>query len=115
MFEKIIDKQLYNFIKKFNILSIYQYGFRSKMSTNQAIANHLNTLYNNLEQNKCVISIFLAFKKAFDCVDNNLLLAKLSYCGNKGIASEWFKSYLSERSQFTVALLVLYLLCVGHE
>ena len=102
IFEKIVYKQLYSFIEKYNILSKYQYGFRSKMSTNQAIANHLNTLYNNLEQNKCVISIFLDFKKAFDCVDHNVLLSKLSYYGIRGIASEWFKSYLSERSQFTV-------------
>ena len=51
VFEKIVCKQLYNYIETFNILKDCQYGFRSKMSTQQAIVNHLTYLYENLEKN----------------------------------------------------------------
>ena len=41
----------------------------------------------------------LTFKKAFDTVDHNILLDKIFNYGIRGIALEWFKSYLSNRHQ----------------
>ena len=39
--------------------------------------------------------------KAFDLVDHLIILSKLHYYGVRGIPYEWFKSYLSDRFQFT--------------
>ena len=43
---------------------------------------------------------FIELEKAFDIVDHTLLLNKLSYYGIRGIANRWFKSYLSNRTQY---------------
>ena len=39
-------------------------------------------------------------RKAFDTVDHLILLAKLNHYGIHGVSNDWFKSYLSNRSQY---------------
>ena len=99
IFEKFAYIQLYNYLEDHKILYQNQYGFRNKKSTNQAIINHLQYLYDNLDSGHIIFSIFLDFRKAFDCVDHKILLSKLNYYGIRGTALDWFNSYLSNRQQ----------------
>ena len=43
---------------------------------------------------------FVDLQKAFDTVDHNILLSKLSHYEIRGITNKWFESYLSERKEF---------------
>ena len=101
IFEKILYHQLYKYLETNNILFKHQYGFRNKMSTNQAIINHLQYLYDSLDSGKTIFSLFLDFKKAFDSVNHEILLSKLNSYGIRGSALELFKSYLTNRTQVT--------------
>ena len=38
--------------------------------------------------------------KAFDTINIDILIEKLNHYGIRGIANDWFKSYLSGRKQF---------------
>ena len=52
-----------------------------------------------IDNGECAIGVFLDFQKTFYTVDHDILLNKLYNYGIRGIALEWFKSYMSNRYQ----------------
>ena len=50
--------------------------------------------------------IFLDLKKAFDCVDHNILTTKMDYYGTRGRDLAWFESYLTNRIQICKVYLI---------
>ena len=52
-----------------------------------------------LDSGNHVCSVFIDLQKAFDTVDHNILFFKLYFYGIRGVALNWFKSFLTNRSQ----------------
>ena len=53
-----------------------------------------------MENNQFSVGLFVDLSKAFDTLDHNILLNKLNYYWIRGIAYNWFKSYLCNRCQY---------------
>ena len=100
VYEKVVYRQLYEYLISNNILTCKQFGFRSGVSTSNALVSLTRYIYDELDSNKYVFSIFIDFRKAFDCVDHQLLLSKLQHYGVKNEELSFFKSYLTNRRQF---------------
>ena len=101
IFEKVMFKRLYIFLVQHNILFKGQYGFRPQHSTIDAITEFTDRVNKALENKEIAMGIFLDLSKAFDTIDHNLLLYKLSHYGIRGKALDWFKSYLTNRTLTT--------------
>ena len=84
-----------NYFQANNILSSYQYGFRQGKSTQQAIFDLTKYIYSNLNHKKIISTICLDVAKAFDCINHDLLLYKMSKIGFCINSLAWFKSYLT--------------------
>ena len=106
LFSKVLERLMYtrllDFINKNDILYKYQFGFRSNHSPNLALIVLVDKISKALADDEYVLGVFLDFSKAFDTVDHNILYQKLEFYGVRGLALDWFKSYLSQREQFVV-------------
>ena len=91
-----------SFLTKHNVLYKYQFEFRTNYSTALALTEVVDNIYAKLDNQEYVIGIYLDLQKAFDTVNHEILLHKLFNYGVRGVVHEWFKSYLSDRQQFTV-------------
>ena len=101
LLEKHVQKQLSSHLNQNDLLFPFQSGFRQNHSTESLLLFCLDQWYKALDNKKYVGVVFLDISKAFDTVNHNLLLLKLSRLGLSPSTIAWFKSYLSDRCHQT--------------
>ena len=92
--------RLQNYLLDQNILYDKQFGFQTGHSTEHAIAQLVDQIYEAFEKNEYTLGVFIDLSKAFDTVDHSILLRKLELYGITDRNYAWIKSYLSNRLQY---------------
>ena len=87
--------QVISFLNKLDFFYKHQYGFRKNHSTCHATSVLTESITDVLEKKKHVLEIFLDLSKVFHTIDHTILLDKLWDYGIRGLAQQWFNSYLS--------------------
>ena len=98
--EKLVHKRLYNFLVVNDMLYKSQYGFRSGLSTIDAVSELIGKTVIGCEEGNYTLCVLLDLSKAFDTISHDILLMKLNKYGIRGHALNWFCSYLSHRKQY---------------
>ena len=98
---KCVAKQLIQYLDINDLGETYQSAYKRNHSTETALIRVHNDIAMTIDQHNSVILVLLDLSAAFDTVDHGILLSRLSNrFGITGTVLEWFRSYLSDRTQF---------------
>ena len=98
--ERLVHRQISDYLERNNLLSCSQFGFRGERSTHHAVTLFTEHIRNNMEQSRCTGALFMDLRKAFDTVHHGTLLDKLRCYGIQNTELAWFEDYLFNRKQF---------------
>ena len=97
--ERAIFEQLVNYFEKNDLIHPSHHGFRSGHNTTTALIEMMDLWVENFEEGKISAVVTLDMSAAFDLVDKDIFLQKLSaYKAGESVVN-WVKSYLSGRKQ----------------
>src|SRR4029434_7592493 len=94
--EKIVFKQLNNFLDDNCACDTVQSGFRSNNSTEKTLVKVVNYLSINADSKKLSVLVLLDLSAAFDTVDHNILIDRLeNWVGLAGPVLIWSRTCLT--------------------
>lgn len=99
IFDHLMNVKLMNFLLQHKIINSDQHGFISGKCTDTALFHFISEIHKSFESRRLALGLFVDLSCAFDCVDHGYLLNKLERSGIRGVANDWFRSYLAGRTQ----------------
>ena len=99
LYERDIYNQILIYIEKY--LSPYLFGFRKGHSTEQCLNVMIENWKRALDKKQFAGAVLTDLSKAFDCLNHELLIAKLEAYGFENDALAYIYNYLSSRQQRT--------------
>ena len=101
LLERLVVRQLMDYLSTADLLPPLQSGFRAGHSTETAVLRVLSDILEAVDRGDVAALILLDLSAAFDTVDHDILLQRLQLSfGIDGSAHRWFRLYLTDRSQF---------------
>lgn len=98
VFESAIHKIVYTQVN--SQLSEAQHGFRPLKSTTSNLLNYVSDILPEVDAGGQIDAAYFDFKKAFDLVNNDVLLKKLAGFGFTPHLLNFFASYMKDRQQY---------------
>jgi hypothetical protein len=99
--ERVVQKQFLAYLDTHKLLPASQSAYRPHHSTETALVKITNDILLAMDQGQMTALTLLDLSAAFDTIDHEILLETLqSLYGITGMALNWVRSYLGDRSQY---------------
>jgi hypothetical protein len=102
VFEKIIKRQIEDYLRCNALINTSQHGFSKARSCLSNLLVCQDSIMNMLDEGLAVDIVYLDFQKAFDKVPHSRLMEKVRHLGIKGKVADWIANWLSNRKQRVV-------------
>ena len=100
LIERTVLCRLNTHMSQHNLHCDSNFGYKKFHSTETMMLGLVDEVLSGFDENKCTIILFLDLSAAFDTIDFEKLLQILSdEIGIGGVALQWFRSFLTERTQ----------------
>ena len=91
--EKVVAKQLTDYLKEHNLHDEFQSGYKAGHSTETGLVMMTDKIHMAFDRSEGMFLAMLDLLAAFDVVSHDILLTRLEHLGLKGIVLNWFKSF----------------------
>ena len=98
VFEKLLHFKIYEWLEGLEFFNENQFGFRPEMGTHHALLKLVNSISQSHNKGNKALSIFLDIRKAFDCVNHEILLTKLHHYGIRGKLNDLIRSFFTKEA-----------------
>jgi len=99
IFERHLFNTIYEYLIRNKLLSDYQFGFKPKHSTTDALLAIQKAIIDARNRIEYVCVVVLDLRKAFDIIRHIILIFKLTKYGFSRITIKLIESYLGNRKQ----------------
>ena len=97
--KRLMYNRLHNFLGMISVIYELQFGFRQIYSTSHPLIHLTDKVRKQIDSGHFACRILFHLLKAFDTVGHDILIQKLNYYGIRGVASNWFSSYIQDQLQ----------------
>ena len=97
--ESIVRDAMIEFLLSNKLVCSHQHGFLPGRSTLTNLLEYLETLTRLVDEGHAVDVLYLDFRKAFDVVPKERLIAKMDSIGVRGKVLDWVREWLTGSSQ----------------
>ena len=81
-----MHKRLQTIVDNKNIIYDLQFGFRQQYSTSHVLINTTENIRKAVDDGYIGCEVFVDLQKAFNTVDDQILLAKMNHYGIRGVS-----------------------------
>ena len=100
LLERLVCRRLFGYLQSADLLPTCQSAYCPNHSTETATLRVMSDILEFVDQGDVAVLVLLDLSAAFDTVDHDILIRRLELSfGITGCALEWFRSYLTGRTQ----------------
>ena len=99
VWERVMRASMVNYLEHYGKLDPRQHGSRAGRSTLSQLLIHQDEILKSLEEGANIDAVYLDFAKAYDKVDQGILIHKMKSLGISGKIGRWTHNFLQGRKQ----------------
>ena len=96
--ERVVSRQLINYLENNNQLDYFQSAYRKSFSTETALTHITDLIQNSLDSSHCVQLLLIDLSSSFDMLNHSILINRIIELGIEGSPLKWLMSFITDRT-----------------